>query len=270
MFSCPWEITFEEGECPDYDALTAPQQATVVEMAQDFLWLWTNRVYGLCPVVVRPCKEGCADGRSTWEGNGPWTGYQAGKMMPVLIAGRWANLGCGRCVGGCNCYETPALRMPGPVHSIEEIMIEGTVMDDANYRVDDNHYLVRTDGGAWPLCQNMSLPPTEDNTWMITYTQGVPVPAGGIVAAKALACQFAKAIHAPKSCDLPQRIQQVTRQGVTVTVMDDFKSLEQGKTGIWLIDSWVASVNKPRAGGSVRSVDIPVPAFRRTTWEAGP
>jgi hypothetical protein len=259
-------VVFVEGECPDFDTLTPEQQAQVIEMATDFLWLWTDEVFGLQSVTVRPCKEGCSGGRSTWQGSGPFTGYQGGKLMPVLIGGKWSNLGCGRCIGGCECYDTPALRLPGPVAAITQIMIDGVVLAPENYRVDNDRYLVRLDGEAWPLCQNMSLPTTEPGTWLITYDMGVPLPAGGMAAVKALACQFAKAITSPKSCDLPQRIQQVTRQGVTVTVMDDFKSLEQGKTGIWLIDSWVASVTRKRPGGSVRSPDIPKPAFRRTTW----
>lgn len=265
-----WGFTFEEDECPDWHALTAERQAQVIQMATDFLWLWTNEVYGLRSVTVRPCKEGCADGRaSIWEGRGPSTGWAGGKLMPVLIGGVWSNLSCARCAGGCNCYDTPALRLPGPVNSIEEIIIDGVVLPESAYEVHDHRYLVRTYGESWPLCQNMNLPTTEPGTWLVSYTQGVPVPAGGIVAAKTLACQFAKAITAPKSCDLPQRIQQVTRQGVTVTIMDDFATLKEGGTGIWLIDNWVASVNKPRAGGSVRSPDIPRPAFRRTTWTGG-
>jgi hypothetical protein len=42
--------------------------------------------------------------------------------------------------------------------------------------------------------------------------------------------------------------------------------VEKGRTGIWLVDSWVASVTKPKRGGHVYSVDIPNPRNRVTTW----
>ena len=67
-----------------------------------------------------------------------------------------------------------------------------------------------------------------------------------MVAAGVLALELAKAACMDRDCALPARLQTVTRQGVTVQVQDDFDEMQEGRTGIWLVDSWVTSIRKPR------------------------
>ena len=255
---CDWPIIMEQ--CNTYDALPAAKKAQALQMATEFLWNWTDRVYGLCTVSIRPCK---ADRPSSMS-----TTWNQGKVLPVLVQGQWFNVGCGRCGDACGCDGALALRLPGPVSSIQEVLVDGVALPNTAYRVDNAQFLVRLDGGRWPTVQNLAAPTTEPGTWEVTYTRGVDVPTGGLVAAGILACQFAKALTNKTDCVLPERIQQVTRQGVTVTIMDDFKEVEGGKTGIYLVDSWVASVMKPRRRSMVYSPDIPRPRNRRTTWDA--
>jgi hypothetical protein len=114
----------------------------------------------------------------------------------------------------------------------------------------------------------MAAATTEANTWQVSYTKGTPVPEGGQVAAGVLACELAKGATNDRTCQLPQRVQTIARQGVTVQLLDSFDDVEKGRTGIWLVDSWVASVTQPKRGGSVYSVDIPNPRHRTTTWSA--
>lgn len=132
-------------------------------------------------------------------------------------------------------------------------------MDPATYRVDNYRYLVRVDGGDWPVCQNMvSNPDTDTDTFEVTYNIGTAVPAGGQMAAGVLACQMAKAACGGAGCVLPQRLQTITRQGVTMTLLDSYNSLyENGTTGIFIVDSWVSSINasNKRAGMRVASPD---------------
>jgi hypothetical protein len=42
---------------------------------------------------------------------------------------------------------------------------------------------------------------------------------------------------------LPERVQTITRQGVTVGFLDPQDFLEKGRTGITMIDLWLRSVN---------------------------
>jgi hypothetical protein len=113
----------------------------------------------------------------------------------------------------------------------------------------------------------MDAPLGSENTWSVTYQQGKPVPVGGQIAAGLLACELAKAACGDKSCGLPQRVQSITRQGVTVAVLDAFDDIDTGHTGIWLIDSWVASVTKRPRRWRVLSPDRRQPTVGRVqTW----
>ena len=48
-----------------------------------------------------------------------------------------------------------------------------------------------------------------------------------------------------------------------MAVLDGFDDLDQGRTGIWVIDSWVASINSSRHPSTVRSPDLPATSLRR-------
>lgn len=227
------------------------------EMAVAYLWNWTGRQFGVCDLTIRPCRRDCPEGESLYYGTsghplplggGPWT--------PVLFRGDWLNLTCGRCRDRCGCDRPSTLRLPGPVHTVTSVTIDGDVLDASAYRVDNRGVLIRQDGESWPTCQDLGKPAGEPGTWSVTYERGVPVPTGGQVAAAVLACELSKAVAAPGECKLPQRIQTITREGVTVGFLDSFEGIERGQTGVWLIDSWVASVTKRPKRTRVLSPDI--------------
>jgi hypothetical protein len=71
----------------------------------------------------------------------------------------------------------------------------------------------------------------------ISYTHGIAPPIGGKRAAILLTTELAKSWTGAK-CNLPKRIENVTRQGLSVSMA----TTEWG-TGIWDIDSWLRSVN---------------------------
>ncbi len=244
-------------------------QATFEGMATDLLWNLTDRVYGVCDTIVRPCRDDCAgsDGSSTFWGRGPGFdpsfpragrgGMSTGGWTPVLVGGKWMNLGCG-CVSGCRCAidGAHAISLPGPVQSIRQIRLDGVVVPADAYRVDHHRLLVRTDGGTWPACQDPLADPTANGTFEVAYERGVPVPVGGMVAAGRLAYELGLAACDDSKCALPERLQSVTRQGVTVGVALTGQSWRD--TGIWSIDSWVSSiVRRPQGYAAVRSVDVP-------------
>lgn len=234
------------------------------DMAAQFLWHWTRRQFGECRLTIRPCRSKCGQ-TDTFTGRGPIPGM--GGYYPHSYGGQVLSIRCGACNWNtCDCETVDSLIIPGPVSEIEEILIDGLMMDLRGVRVDNYNALIRMDGESWPTCQNLALPTSEANTWQVTYLRGTPVPIGGQVAAGLLACEFYKAACKDRSCQLPERIKNITRQGVSVSLLDDFETLDQGKTGIWLIDSWVASVTRPQGGGTVTSVDVRSKKARRTTW----
>lgn len=246
-----WPVSYEG--CPDaVDVFEGPDQQALFEaMAAEFLRRWTRDSYGTYEVVARPCRSDCAGGSfSTFHGNGPVSSGSMGRRY------RWAaGVACGRCGTSCACAAVDMLRLPGPVVSITSVMVDGVEMDEAAYGTVDEAYLIRKDGERWPVCQDLSLDSTEEGTWEVTYQRGYAVPVGGQIAAGMLAVELAKAACNDSTCQLPKRLQSVTRQGVTMAVLDSFEDLDQGKTGVWLIDSWVASVRLSPRGGTVRTPD---------------
>lgn len=269
ILPCDWPVDYSAcgGGLPEpLASLPASGVATFEEMAATYLWDWTGRKYGQCEVTLRPCRQECWEGRSTfWGGSGgPLRGGLP--FTPALIRGQWYNLGCGTCGDTCGCGSTQALRLPGPIASVGEVQIDGIVLDPAAYRVDNGRFLVRQDGDLWPTCQDMNLMLGQPDTWGVTYTKGYAVPKGGQVAAGLLANELAKAACNDKTCGLPRRVQSITRQGVTVAVLDAFDDIDEGHTGIWLIDSWVASVVRRPRRMRVLSPDRRPPRYRQTTW----
>lgn len=268
---CEWPADYSAcgGGLPEpLASLPASGVVMFEKMAATYLWNWTGRKYGACPVTIRPCRDNCLEGVNTFNGLGG-TGLTGAPWTPVIIDGAWHNIGCGTCGDSCGCGTTESIKLPGPIQSILSIQIDGVILPPTAYRVDNHFFLVRMDGGSWPSCQDIDAPNGEVGTWSITYTRGIPVPSGGQVAAGLLANELAKAACGDKSCGLPQRVQSITRQGVTVAVLDSFDDIDTGHTGIWLIDSWVASVTRRPRNWRVRNPDQRGPRPRITTWPVG-
>lgn len=191
---CEWPLLFgcdpvtDDTDCSHLGSLDAAAREAVESMAKQILWAWSSRRYGICVETVRPCGENCNDGFGFGFGFGfyPW--------LPIRLSdGGIGNIMCGCGGHPCSCGNVSEIGLPGPVFAIDEILLDGVVLEDG-WRVDDYKWLVRTDGGQWPRCQWLDRDPDEDGTWEITYQRGLPVPSGGQLAAGVLACELAKAV----------------------------------------------------------------------------
>lgn len=200
--------------------------------ATETLWQAGGQRYGLCTLTVRPCREECFSGANPWMGGGwpggEWYQWQGGMWpRPLLYAGAWFNIACGSCPGSCNCgSQLSAVKLPPPIYSIIEIKIDGTVLPTGSYTVIDNQRVIRTDGGLWPQCQDLTQPDTADNTWSITFTDGEEVPELGRLALGELLCEYARAFCGD-DCRLPKNVQSLVRQGVTISYPADQDWLER-------------------------------------------
>jgi hypothetical protein len=151
-------------------------------------------------------------------------------------------------------YGWPILTRPGQPHRVRlprpDVTAVSSVVLDGDaftaWRLDGN-WLVRTDRRGWPMVSST----------LITYAYGRPVPAGGRLAAIALATELGKAF-AGKACALPSRVTSVTRQGVTFTALESLEVLKEDLVGIHSVDLWLRKVNPGRVtqGGSVWSPDM--------------
>jgi hypothetical protein len=98
---------------------------------------------------------------------------------------------------------------------VVDVRLDGVVLNPSQYRVDENRKLVRTDGGTWPMCQDMSLEDDQSGTWSVTITVGETVPVLGRRAVADLAAEFAKDC-AGEECLIPYDVTSLTRQGITL------------------------------------------------------
>jgi len=251
--TCEWPVIWPEA-CRELDPVRAERTAALLGMATDLLWSWTGRRFGVCPVSVELAHDpgvcGCPGaGASTYVGRGlalPWGGRAGSPWAPVLVAGVVRNVSCGCFSDPCVCggHQDGAVRLPGPVAGVDRVLVDEVEISTAAWRLLPGGWLVRTDGVGWP-----------HEGLTVDYRRGLAVPMGGQIAVGVLAWELSKALECPDDCQLPQRVQAVTRQGISVAVLDQFQDLGDGRTGIWLIDSWVASVTLARQGGSVLSPD---------------
>jgi hypothetical protein len=151
--------------------------------------------------------------------------------------------------------------LPGPVASIPVtgVSVDGDIVSVDAWRVDDGHWLVRTDGECWPDCQDYSVDNGADNTFQVTYYKGLAVPSILERAAGELACEWIKACQGA-ACRLPQRVQSVVRQGVTISMVDVDTILRQGWTGVDTVDQVIAQFNPYglRSRMKISSPDDPV------------
>lgn len=264
---CDWP--FEMSCCADLD-LSAVADA-LVDLAKtwvaEVLWSATGRRFGLCSKLLRPCNRGCVTG--TWP-------------RPNLQAGEWFNTcGCDS-PSNCSCGPLCEICLPGPVHDICEVLIDGEVMDPATYRVDNHRYLVRVGGAeCWPRCQHMDADITEPGSFAIRYVRGTPVPEGGAYAAGQYLCEVLKQCLNDKSCRLPRNVTQINRAGVQA----NFAGAGGGKygavTGIPEVDLWISLVNptglhapsvvwSPDLCGKGRTPTAPRPTFGTACPAVGP
>lgn len=94
---------------------------------------------------------------------------------------------------------------------------------------------LNADGPCWPKCQNLALDDTQPDTWSVTVTYGKEPPELVKLATAELACQFIKSCVG-QPCMLPQRMQSISRQGITIGLLDPMAFLAQGSTGIYIVE----------------------------------
>lgn len=246
MVACSWEVIGCD-DCSAYASLDSEVQSEVEAWAVNRLWEWTNQRFGPCEELVRPCRKSCVEFSSFAM---PWGGGYIG-------------LNCVKCGDSCSCREVQQVILPGPIYALTEVLVDGDEVDLSAFRVDNYTILVRQDGGVLPTCQDLGKTPDEVGTWQISYLLGEEVPPGGGLVAGILACEYAKSLCGDNSCRLPKRVSSVQRQGIVIN-NNSSRSTEQGITGIFEIDDWVMTANKPNRRSVATSPDVPRP--RITTW----
>lgn len=211
----------------------------VAVQAQNLLYQLSNRKFpGICgPVKVRPCRDSC----SCWPTQR--LAYASGGSRLIWTGEWWGGDDGTHC--GCGCL--PRVKLSGyPVQVITEVKIDGVALSGADFRLDENRWLTRTNGGSWPACQDLSLDDTEEGTFSISYGYGATVPPEGAAAAAQLACELYKECEG-ETCALPKGVTRIARQGITIEKMAFTRwafSKDSGwNTGLPLVDAFLNAHN---------------------------
>lgn len=262
--------TMPDPDNPDGPRIPNPQGLEVIARAEALstqtLRMLTGYRVGGCPVVVRPCKRSCVP--SSWltapAGIGSFAGYAGWTFQPYVQDGKWLNA-CGCWKDDCSCTALQQVPLPAPVGSIDSVWLDGELVPAMAYRVDNGNMLVRTDGGEWPVCQDMNIDDPSEGGFFVSYTNAIPADGVASYAAGLLAVEYAKACTGGK-CRLPAGVSEITRAGITMTITTG--AFPGGMTGIREIDSFIQFWNPyaVKSEAQVFSPDVPSP--RRTTWRA--
>lgn len=203
-----------------------------------------------------------------------------GRQWPGLCTMDDYRPNCYREAGSCGCQSSSTcgcggrgeVKLPGPVIDVTQVRIDGVVIDPSRYRVDAYRWLVYLpqDGDerqAWPCCQRRDVPPTADDTFSIDYVYGGPPPAGGTRSAASLGLELVKSMAPDEDdhCRLPERVTAITRQGISLAVIDPLTLFADGLTGLPEVDLWTSSilVGAKRRRASVWRPDKGHSAIRR-------
>lgn len=234
----PWAVVADV--CPPCDDLDPLLLADWLEVSSSILFELTGRRWpGECTEVVYPTGRECME----------WLGHHHG--LPHAPKRR-------------------GLRLPGyPVVEIEEVKIDGVAVDPDRYRVDDSRWLVYIppvpyvsgDRQNWPNVNNERLALDSEGTWSVEYVYGTLPPPGGREAAAALGCQLALSCSPAGAgeCRLPTRISSITRQGITMAVLDPLTLFADGMVGLPEVDIWLQA---QRLGVARRPAGLVVPGRR--------
>jgi hypothetical protein len=240
---CAWELG--SGCSPDWDTYSTQLKADATAYATLVLWSATGRQFGLCPMTVYPCGRDYS-GYGWGDGAWGWSWYE-GTFVPYIWGGQWFNAYCGCGLPSCfACKPRCAAYLPGPVASIVQVTLNGVVIDPSTYRVWDQQWLTRKSDTTtpaadvcWPRCQSFNA---ISPAFEVIYLRGTPVPVALMSAAKTLAGEYAKACLG-QDCQLPSRVVNIARQGVTVSLQDIDTLLRDGFTGIVTVDQVIHQLN---------------------------
>lgn len=151
-------------------------------------------------------------------------------------------------------YAAFAIQLPREDVTVTSVTHNGLPFTD--FMVNRNGWLERTDGGSWDLCGDSTT---------VNYSFGVAPPESGVQAVLDFALQIALGRVGDDSCKLPDRVQSITRQGISVTLLDPQEFLKDGRTGIYSVDLFLSAVNPYARPQRARVWSPDIPATTRTT-----
>ena len=246
--------------CPTWSNYTPEVQDYATQFATQVIWAGTGRRFGLCSITARPWRARAVQPYVTYPSAfDPWGGNMGSFSWGLFAVGsnstQLINF-----ASGYGPFIPNEIRLAGPVSSVTSVQIDGATLDPTAYRLDGDR-LTRQDGNGWPAGQDLTKPAGQTNTWSITWMRGEPVPQLVNYAAGVYACQVAKA-RTNQACTLPNRVTNITRQGVSVQVISLNDVLDKGLTGVSDVDQIIRTYNPSGARSRPRVLSQDMQGFR--------
>jgi hypothetical protein len=255
----------EDGAPPPVDVDDVCVESALA--ASEILYELSGRIFsGECgPETIRPLSRPTdIDTRFAWYGgmgfNTSW-GYASSYDSVPGVASHYGSV------------NPPEIDLGAyPVTKVTLVKIDGVTIPSAEYELRDQKRLLRlrptassvpTERFGWPTGQIQDLPDTQQGTFSVTYMYGQPAPASGQLAARKLA-EYLVLPQLGDSTRYPARVTNISRQGVSASVVDIIDIVKTGATGIYEVDLFLRSSNpgKNQRQARVWSPDLGRP--RRT------
>lgn len=159
----------------------------------------------------------------------------------------------------CRCSRKSRIYLGAlPVWGVDSVVIDGVELENLSgdtYWVEDWAWLVRADGVSWPRCQG---------DWSITFQFGTPIPPRARWIASRIGLELAK-LCAGGECALDPRVMANAREGVTFVLPDSRAIIDQGFTGIPMVDLAIQSLGG-RGSPSTGIFDMAGGGMAEVTW----
>lgn len=242
LLCSPW-ATFDDVPVTSQGLVSEEEWASILEWASEILWSLTGRQWSgsgcEATAALRTCPP--TPGTKSW----PF-GAQSDCCGWWPVSGYPWTFGTQHLRRDASPF---AVQLPhDQVGEITSVTVGGDPF--TAYRLEAG-WLERTDCLPWQECGDAEV--------LVAYTYGEDPPAGGVRAVMSLAIEAAKQASGDASCRLPKRVVSVSRQGVTMAMVDPMKFLKDHLTGLPEVDQWIVAVNPSRRSsrGSVWSPDMP-------------
>ncbi|MFZ2488684.1 MAG: hypothetical protein WAZ19_11225 [Anaerolineae bacterium] len=255
MAFCGWPATIPAEYASKWAAADGDAKAAATALAGRVLWALTGQVFGVCPETVRPCFQ---------PGPRPsiYRGRAGAVWWPGAVLGNPSASGPCGCSPGCSEVGYDRVALPGPVAEVTEVIVDGIPVDPSVWRVENQRWLHRVDGGTWPTHQDLHAGDDEPGAFTIRYLRGIVVPDDGAAAAGRLAAEFLAGMTSGE-CALPAGATSVSRQGVSIELADVREWFTNGVTGVPSVDLWIMAVNPYRSKRPARVTSPDAPRMVR-------
>lgn len=239
-----WPIEWPQ-DVVDDTSITDQEKAVAELWASQILHHLTAQRIGIVPVTVMPCGNRCKHPRDMGD-----------PFHPVLLdTGQMANCFCH---SGCQCDNTPRVRLDAPVGHIISVTIDGEDLPSSAYRVINGRWLERVDGQGWPSCSG--------DRFTVTYSNSYAPDQMGRLVGGFLAREYLKLLSGDqKNCRLPEGVTSVARAGVT---MEFETGLFPGNlTGIPEVDTYLIRHNPHALKVQPKVYSVDKPRNNQVTWK---